>query len=47
VVFSIWLIAFLKPETWLRFLVLFVIGTIVYFTYSRRHSLLARSSGSE
>jgi APA family basic amino acid/polyamine antiporter len=41
VLFSIWLITFLKPETWLRFAVWFVIGLVVYFTYSRRRSLLA------
>ncbi|MGW4484747.1 amino acid permease [Amycolatopsis sp. NPDC004368] len=42
VVFSIWLITFLKPETWLRFAIWFVIGMAVYFGYSRRHSVLAR-----
>jgi basic amino acid/polyamine antiporter, APA family len=42
VVFSIWLITFLKPETWLRFAIWFVIGTAVYFGYSCRHSLLAQ-----
>jgi basic amino acid/polyamine antiporter, APA family len=42
VVFSIWLITFLSPVTWLRFLVWFVLGMIVYFTYSRRHSALNR-----
>ncbi|MCG5219812.1 amino acid permease [Streptosporangium soli] len=40
VIFSIWLVTFLAPQTWLRFLVWFLIGLIVYFTYSRRHSLL-------
>ncbi|MEU5690501.1 amino acid permease [Actinosynnema sp. NPDC020468] len=40
VVFSIWLITFLAPETWLRFAVWFVIGLVVYFTYSRKHSEL-------
>ncbi|GAA3236365.1 amino acid permease [Nonomuraea helvata] len=38
--FSIWLITFLNPVTWLRFAVWFVIGLIVYFAYSRRHSML-------
>jgi APA family basic amino acid/polyamine antiporter len=47
VVFSIWLITFLKPETWLRFATWFVIGMAVYFGYSRRHSLLARGSTDE
>lgn len=40
VVFSVWLITFLKPETWLRFAIWFVLGMIVYFAYSRRHSAL-------
>jgi basic amino acid/polyamine antiporter, APA family len=39
--FSIWLIAFLKPETYLRFVAWFVLGLIVYLAYSRRHSRLA------
>jgi APA family basic amino acid/polyamine antiporter len=51
VVFSIWLITFLSPVTWLRFAVWFVIGMIVYFAYSRKHSLLnedgTRSGRSE
>ncbi|RVX41674.1 amino acid/polyamine/organocation transporter (APC superfamily) [Nonomuraea polychroma] len=40
VLFSIWLITFLDPTTWLRFAVWFVLGLIVYFAYSRRHSAL-------
>jgi APA family basic amino acid/polyamine antiporter len=40
VIFSIWLITFLSPVTWLRFAVWFVIGLIIYFAYRRRHSLL-------
>ncbi len=42
VVFSIWLITFLQPATWIRFAVWFVIGMAVYFLYSRRSSLLNR-----
>jgi APA family basic amino acid/polyamine antiporter len=42
VVFSIWLITFLTPTTWLRFAVWFLLGLIVYFGYSRRHSRLNR-----
>ncbi len=42
VVFSIWLITFLQPATWLRFAVWFVIGLIIYFLYSKRHSVLNR-----
>jgi APA family basic amino acid/polyamine antiporter len=40
VVFSIWLITFLSPITWLRFAVWFVLGMIVYVFYSYRHSAL-------
>ncbi|MBO2452973.1 amino acid permease [Actinomadura barringtoniae] len=42
VVFSIWLITFLEWQTWVRFAVWFVIGCVIYFAYSRRHSLLNR-----
>jgi APA family basic amino acid/polyamine antiporter len=35
------LMGFLPAMTWLRFLVWLVIGVIVYFTYSMRHSKLA------
>lgn len=40
VLFSLWLITFLAPETWLRFAVWFVLGLIVYLAYSRHHSRL-------
>ncbi|MGW0518158.1 amino acid permease [Crossiella sp. NPDC003009] len=40
VVFSIWLITFLQPETWLRFAIWFGIGLAVYFAYSYRKSKL-------
>jgi APA family basic amino acid/polyamine antiporter len=39
--FSIWLITFLDPVTWLRFAIWFVLGMIVYFGYSYRRSALA------
>jgi APA family basic amino acid/polyamine antiporter len=42
VIFSIWLITFLAPETWLRFAVWFVIGLVIYFTYSKRHSVMEK-----
>ncbi|WP_309238540.1 amino acid permease [Actinoplanes aureus] len=42
IVFSLWLITYLAPETWLRFAVWFVIGAVIYWTYGRRHSLLNR-----
>lgn len=41
VVYSLWLISFLQPMTWLRFTIWFVIGVIFCLTYGRRHSLLA------
>ncbi|MFI5893965.1 amino acid permease [Actinoplanes sp. NPDC051513] len=40
VIFSIWLITFLSPITWLRFAVWFVLGIFVYAFYSYRHSAL-------
>ncbi|MEU8250056.1 amino acid permease [Nonomuraea sp. NPDC048916] len=40
VIFSLWLITFLDPLTWLRFGVWFLLGLVVYFAYSRRHSVL-------
>ena len=42
VLFSLWLISFLSPHTWLRFAVWFVLGLIIYFAYSRHRSLLNR-----
>ncbi|HKT55320.1 MAG TPA: amino acid permease [Microbacterium sp.] len=44
VIASIWLISYLHWETWVRFAVWFVLGLIVYFAYSKRHSLLAPGS---
>ncbi|TDE23991.1 amino acid permease [Nonomuraea mesophila] len=42
VLFSIWLITFLDPVTWLRFAAWFLLGLVIYFVYSRRHSALER-----
>jgi basic amino acid/polyamine antiporter, APA family len=42
VVFSVWLITFLEWQTWVRFVVWFLVGCVIYFAYSRRHSLLNR-----
>jgi APA family basic amino acid/polyamine antiporter len=42
VVFSVWLITFLQWQTWLRFAAWFGLGVVIYFLYSRRHSVLAR-----
>ncbi|MFI6251903.1 amino acid permease [Streptomyces sp. NPDC051016] len=41
VVFSVWLITFLKWETWVRFAVWFVVGCVIYFGYSYKRSRLA------
>lgn len=35
-----YLITGLQPATWLRFVIWFALGMIVYFAYSRKHSLL-------
>lgn len=38
----LWLMASLPLLTWIRFLVWMAAGLVIYFTYSRRHSKLAR-----
>ncbi|MEU6086380.1 amino acid permease [Streptomyces sp. NPDC047085] len=47
VVFSIWLITFLQWQTWVRFAVWFVIGCVIYFSYSYRRSVLATGPAAE
>jgi APA family basic amino acid/polyamine antiporter len=47
VIFSIWLITFLTPTTWLRFGAWFLLGLIIYFAYSRRHSALNRTGDQQ
>jgi APA family basic amino acid/polyamine antiporter len=42
VIASVWLITYLQWQTWVRFAVWFVVGMIIYFAYSRRHSRLAQ-----
>ncbi len=45
IAFSIWLISFLQPETWLRFAGWFALGLVVYLAYGRRKSALNTSHG--
>lgn len=42
ILFSLWLITFLEPVTWLRFVVWFVIGLCIYVLYSYRSSAMSR-----
>ncbi|MFD5190735.1 amino acid permease [Streptomyces sp. NPDC058357] len=46
VVFSIWLITFLQWQTWVRFVVWFLVGLVIYFGYSYRKSEMARTPGT-
>ncbi|QHC24382.1 amino acid permease [Streptomyces sp. GS7] len=47
VCFSLWLITFLEWQTWVRFVVWFLLGLVVYFSYSYRHSGLAAVQGAD
>ena len=42
IVACLWLMLNLTALTWVRFLVWMALGVVVYFAYSRRHSLLGR-----
>jgi APA family basic amino acid/polyamine antiporter len=44
IAFSLWLVAQLQPVTWLRFLVWFALGLVVYGLYGYRHSKLGRAA---
>jgi APA family basic amino acid/polyamine antiporter len=44
VVFSLWLITFLAPETWMRFAVWFALGLAVYLLYGYRKSHMNKES---
>ena len=47
VIFSLWLISFLDPFTWLRFAVWFVVGLAIYSLYGYRHSAMNTPSPRE
>jgi basic amino acid/polyamine antiporter, APA family len=38
----LWLMINLSVETWIRFVVWMVLGIVIYFAYSRSHSVLAQ-----
>ncbi|HEX6832898.1 MAG TPA: amino acid permease C-terminal domain-containing protein, partial [Rudaea sp.] len=44
ILFSLWLISALPWVTWERFAIWMLIGFVVYFGYSIRHSKLAKGS---
>ncbi|MDT2007754.1 amino acid permease [Rhodococcus opacus] len=43
----LWLMFNLSVETWIRFIVWMALGVIIYFAYSRRHSMMERRSRGE
>jgi basic amino acid/polyamine antiporter, APA family len=47
VVSCVWLMLNLTAETWLRFIAWMVLGVVVYFLYSRSHSVLGRRERGE
>ena len=47
IVFSLWLVTFLEPLTWLRFGIWFLLGLVVYGVYGYRNSLLQRGRVAE
>ncbi|MGW1405486.1 amino acid permease [Streptomyces sp. NPDC002403] len=47
VVFSVWLITFLQWQTWVRFVVWFLIGLVIYFGYSYRKSEMAKAPATD
>ncbi|MBY6365903.1 amino acid permease [Rhodococcus corynebacterioides] len=42
VVACLWLMVNLSVETWMRFVIWMALGVVIYFAYSRRHSVLGR-----
>jgi len=47
VVTCLWLMINLTAGTWIRFIVWMIIGVLIYFAYSRRHSVLGRRDRGE
>jgi APA family basic amino acid/polyamine antiporter len=47
IVACLWLMLNLAVLTWLRFVAWMVVGVIIYFVYSRRHSLLGKRESGE
>ncbi|MEU6814475.1 amino acid permease [Streptomyces sp. NPDC046860] len=45
--FSLWLVTFLEWQTWVRFAIWFLLGCVIYFGYSYRHSAMARRAPAE
>jgi len=43
----LWLMLNLTVLTWLRFIAWMVVGVVLYFAYSRRHSLLGKRQAAE
>jgi len=43
----LWLMLNLTALTWVRFLVWMALGVVVYFVYSRRHSVLGQRGHAE
>jgi APA family basic amino acid/polyamine antiporter len=47
IVACVWLMLNLTGLTWIRFLIWMAIGVVIYFVYSRRHSVLGRRERTE
>ena len=45
--FNIFLMCFVRPETWVAFLIWGTLGIIVYFLYSKRNSNLEKNKDKE
>ncbi|MGA7385162.1 MAG: amino acid permease C-terminal domain-containing protein [Methylocella sp.] len=45
--FSLWLLSKLPAAAWERFIVWMALGLLLYFSYSRRHSVLAKAGSGQ